>query len=40
MVNIVTSSQVDFNMNEYKDMLLNLDTEAELVSILHTIMMD
>ena len=37
MVNIVTSSQVDFNMNEYKDMLLNLDTEAELVSILHTI---
>ena len=26
-----------YNMNEYKDMLLNLDTEAELVSILHTI---
>ena len=37
MVNIVTSSQIDFNMNEYKDMLLNLDTDAQLVSILHTI---
>lgn len=37
MVNIVTSSQVDFDMTEYKDMLLNLGTEAEVVSILHTI---
>ena len=37
MVNIVTSSQEDFDMTEYKDMLLNLDTEAQIVSILHTI---
>lgn len=37
MVNIVTSSQIDFDMAEYKEMLLNLELEAELVSILHTI---
>lgn len=37
MVNIVTSSQVDFDMTEYKNMLLNLETESEIVSILHTI---
>ncbi|WP_319025191.1 23S rRNA (uracil(1939)-C(5))-methyltransferase RlmD [Paraclostridium bifermentans] len=37
MVNIVTSSQEDFYMTEYKDMLLNLDLKADLVSILHTI---
>lgn len=37
MVNIVTSSQIDFDMTEYKDMLLGLDTDAEIVSILHTI---
>lgn len=37
MVNIVTSSQEDFDMTEYKDMLLNLGTEAEIVSILHTV---
>jgi 23S rRNA (uracil-5-)-methyltransferase RumA len=37
MVNIVTSSQEDFDMSEYKDMLLNLGTEAKIVSILHTI---
>ncbi len=37
MVNIVTSSQVDFDMNEYKEMLLNLETEAKMVSILHTV---
>ena len=37
MVNIVTSSQEDFDMTEYKDMLLNLDLKADLVSILHTI---
>ena len=37
MVNIVTSSQEDFDMIEYKDMLLNLDLKADLVSILHTI---
>ena len=37
MINIVTSSQEDFDMNEYKEMLLELDTKAEMVSILHTI---
>lgn len=37
MVNIVTSSQEDFDMTEYKDMLLNLDLKSDLVSILHTI---
>lgn len=43
MVNIVTTSQVDqlenpeFDMNEYKDMLLTLDLKSNLVSILHTI---
>ncbi len=37
MVNIVTTTQVDFDMTEYKDMILNLNTKAEAVSILHTI---
>ncbi len=37
MVNIVTSSQEDFDMTEYKDLLLALGTEAKIVSILHTI---
>jgi tRNA/tmRNA/rRNA uracil-C5-methylase (TrmA/RlmC/RlmD family) len=37
MVNIVTSSQEDFDMTEYKDMLLSLNTKSEIVSILHTI---
>lgn len=37
MVNIVTSSQIDFDMTEYKTLLLELPLEAELVSILHTV---
>ncbi|MEG0843196.1 MAG: 23S rRNA (uracil(1939)-C(5))-methyltransferase RlmD [Romboutsia sp.] len=37
MVNIVTSSQVEFDMTEYKDMLMGLSTDAGIVSILHTI---
>ncbi|MGL4797738.1 MAG: 23S rRNA (uracil(1939)-C(5))-methyltransferase RlmD, partial [Paraclostridium sp.] len=37
MVNIVTSSQEDFDMNDYKDMLLKLELKASLVSVLHTI---
>lgn len=37
MVNIVTSSQEDFDMNEFKDMLLGIDLKAELVGVLHTI---
>lgn len=37
MVNIVTSSQEDFDMNEFKDLLLGIDLKAELVGVLHTI---
>lgn len=37
MVNIVTTTQEDFDMTEYKYMILNLGTKAEVVSILHTI---
>ena len=37
MVNIVTTTQEDFDMTEYKDMILNLGTKAEVVSILHTL---
>ncbi|HSQ88927.1 23S rRNA (uracil(1939)-C(5))-methyltransferase RlmD [Romboutsia sp.] len=37
MVNIVTSSQIDFDMTEYKETLLSLGLDSELVSILHTI---
>ena len=37
MVNIVTSSQIDFDMTEYKEKLLSLGLDAEIVSILHTI---
>ena len=37
MINIVTSSQNDFDMNEYKEMILGLETKDEIVSILHTI---
>ncbi len=37
MVNIVTSSQIDFDMTEYKEKLLALGLDAEIVSILHTI---
>ncbi|WP_347152210.1 23S rRNA (uracil(1939)-C(5))-methyltransferase RlmD [Peptostreptococcus anaerobius] len=37
MVNIVTSSQLDYNMDEYKEFLLGLDLDSELVGVLHTI---
>ena len=37
MVNIVTSSQMDFDMNEFANMLRSLELENEIVSILHTI---
>ena len=37
MVNIVTTTQEDFDMTEYKNMILNLGTKAEVVSILHTL---
>lgn len=37
MVNIVTSSQLDYNMDEYKEFLLGIDLDSELVGVLHTI---
>src|SRR5699024_10868166 len=37
MVNIVTSSQMDFDMNEFANMLRSLELENEIVSIVHTI---
>ncbi len=36
MVNLVTTTQIEFNLEEYKDLLLNMDYDGELVSILHT----
>lgn len=37
MINIVTSSQIDFDMKTYADMLLELNLKNKIVSILHTI---
>nr|WP_330396931.1 hypothetical protein [Clostridioides difficile] len=37
MVSIVTSTQVDFDMYEFKDMLLGIYLIADLVGVLHTI---
>ena len=37
MVNIVTTSQLDYDMADYTQMLLKLETDAKIVSILHTI---
>ena len=37
MVVIVTSSQLDFDLSEYRDKLLSLETEGKIVSILHTV---
>ena len=37
MVMVVTSSQEDYDMTKYKDMLLGLDLEADLVSVIHCI---
>ncbi len=36
MVNIVTTTTLDFNLDEYREGLLGLKLEEELVSILHT----
>ena len=36
MVNLVTTTQIDFNLDEYRDGLLALDLDYALVSILHT----
>ena len=35
MVMIVTSTQLDYDMDKYKDMLLGLDLDADLASVLH-----
>ncbi len=37
MVAIVTTSQMDFKMDEYVSEILGLDTEGKIVSILHTV---
>lgn len=36
MVNLVTTTQVDFDLNEYVEVLKSKDYKGELVSILHT----
>ncbi|MDV4149956.1 23S rRNA (uracil(1939)-C(5))-methyltransferase RlmD [Clostridium sp. AL.422] len=36
MVNLVTTTQIDFDLTEYVDILKNLNYKGELVSILHT----
>lgn len=36
MVNLVTTTQLDFDLSDYVKVLLDLDTEAEIKSILHT----
>ncbi len=36
MVNLVTTTTLEFNLDEYRDGLLKLDLEDELVSFLHT----
>lgn len=37
MVNIVTTSQMDYDMSKYKDMVLSLSLKNKVVSIIHTI---
>lgn len=37
MVNIVTTSQMDYDMSEYVDLLLSLNLDNRIVSVLHTI---
>ncbi|AKA70591.1 23S rRNA (uracil(1939)-C(5))-methyltransferase RlmD [Clostridium scatologenes] len=37
LVNLVTTSQIDFNLEEFKESLLNLNYDGELKGILHTI---
>ena len=36
MVNLVTTTQIDFNLDEYVDILKNAKYEGKLVSIIHT----
>ncbi len=37
MVNIVTTSQIEFDLNDYKDLLLTLELDSEITSIIHTV---
>ena len=37
LVNIVTTSQIDYDMSDFKDMLLGLELEGSFAGILHTI---
>ncbi|MBV4436724.1 23S rRNA (uracil(1939)-C(5))-methyltransferase RlmD [Clostridium tyrobutyricum] len=37
LVNLVTTSQIDFDLREFKEKLLNLSFEGKLVGILHTL---
>ena len=37
MVNLITSSQLDIDLSNYKEMLLSLELESEIVSLLHTV---
>jgi len=37
LINLVTSSDITFDVNEYRDMLLALKLEGEIVSLLHTV---
>lgn len=37
LVNLVTTSQIEFNMDEYVSILNNLDLDGDIVGILHTI---
>ncbi len=37
LVNLVTTSQVEFDLEEYKELILGLELKGKLVSLLHTI---
>lgn len=37
LINLVTTSQIDFNLDEYTDMLKNINYSGKLTGILHTI---
>jgi tRNA (uracil-5-)-methyltransferase len=37
LINLVTTSQIDFDLDEYKDIIKNLNYKGNLVGILHTI---
>lgn len=37
LINLVTTSQIDFNLDEFSNMLLNLNYDGEIKGIIHTI---